>query len=109
MQDQEKLKIITDIIRQECRRQSYTARKLILFGSRATGHERPDSDWDILLVVAEPLTRQIRMKLWLPIDNALSRLGIAADIIIKNESDYERDKSDTGKVTYYAEKTGVPV
>ena len=49
------------------------------------------------------------MSLWLPMDTSLSRLGIAADIIIKSESDYQRDRTDIGKVTYYAEKSGMMV
>jgi uncharacterized protein len=109
MRNEEQLQIITEIIRQECRRQSYTMKKLLLFGSRAAGNETPESDWDFLLVVSEPLTRKVRMQVWLPIDTALSRLGIAADIIIKSEADYERDRDDIGRTTYYADKTGIEV
>lgn len=34
--------------------QAVDPQKLILFGSRATGRGRPDSDYDILIVKAEP-------------------------------------------------------
>jgi len=92
MRNEEQLHIITEILREECRRQSYTMKKLLLFGSRATGNEKPDSDWDFLIVIEEALTRNARMSLWLPMDTSLSSLGIAADIIIKSESDYQRDR-----------------
>ena len=109
MRNEKQQRVITDIIRNECRSQSRTMRKLLLFGSRTTGYDRPDSDWDFLLVVAGSLTRKQRLQLWLPIDTALARIGVAADIIIKGEAEYNRDKRDIGKMTYYAEKTGIAV
>lgn len=35
-----------------------TAAEVILFGSRARGDEKPDSDWDILVLTAEPVSVQ---------------------------------------------------
>lgn len=49
------------------------------------------------------------MMLWIPINRNLVEIGCTADIIIKYEKDFERDKTDTGKVTYYANKQGITV
>lgn len=36
--------------------------EIILFGSRARGDERPDSDWDILILTTYPVDLQIERK-----------------------------------------------
>jgi uncharacterized protein len=103
------LKKITDIIRSECAEQFVEVRNLILFGSRADGTERDDSDWDFLVIINKTLSRSEKLALWLKLDRGLVRNGCVADIIIKDEAEYFRDRDDLGKVTYYAEKSGIAV
>ena len=100
---------ITEIIRTECAEQSVEVLNLILFGSRAVGTERIDSDWDFIVVINKSFPRKERLALWQKLDRALVHNGCVADIIIKSETEYERDRDDIGKVTYYAQKTGVTV
>ncbi|NPV00545.1 MAG: nucleotidyltransferase domain-containing protein [Brevinematales bacterium] len=109
MTDNEKQSKIISIIRAECKKQNYQLKKFILFGSRAQGSPRPDSDWDFLIVLNKPISWKEKMKLWIPINRNLAEIGCTADIIIKYEKDFERDKTDTGKVTYYANKLGITV
>lgn len=46
-------KPILDLIRNTIREQEPTV-EIILYGSRARGDARPDSDWDVLVIVDKP-------------------------------------------------------
>jgi predicted nucleotidyltransferase len=98
---------IAEIIREECELNGYKIVKLILFGSRASGKNNADSDWDFLAVLDKPIEWKQKMKIWLPINRRLARLGVDADILLKSEADFKEDQFDTGKVSYYAYKYGV--
>ena len=65
--------------------------QVILFGSRARGEEREDSDVDLLIVEAEPFgkTRSRRLeavRLW----RALSRFVVPKDILVYSRDEAER-------------------
>lgn len=49
---------ITELIRKEINSIDPTA-KVILFGSRARGDARQDSDWDILILIKDTVTTEI--------------------------------------------------
>lgn len=54
-------------IKEAIYRQDPTA-EAYLFGSRARGTHRPDSDWDVLILVNEPeVTYEIEDKFWDPL------------------------------------------
>ena len=68
--------------------------KVILFGSRARGDARPDSDVDFIVIESEPFgkdrgRRAETMRIW----RALSGLGISKDILVysRDEVEYWRD------------------
>ena len=60
--------------------------KIILFGSRARGQARPDSDLDLLIVADTALPRHKRS---LPYYRALAGLGIAKDIVVHTPAEIE--------------------
>ena len=60
--------------------------KIILFGSRARGQARPDSDLDLLIVVDTALPRHKRS---IPYYRALAGLGIAKDIVVHTPAEVE--------------------
>ena len=98
---------IAEIIRKECAAQGFNVKKLILFGSRASGMHDNESDWDFITIVDKPITWNDKMKIWLPINRRLGKLGIDVDVLFKSEDDFEKDRLDTGKVSYYAYKNGI--
>ena len=61
--------------------------RIILFGSRATGRHRPDSDYDILVIVDTDLSRLDRLKLAKRIRVQLAEEFLDADVPPK-EVDY---------------------
>lgn len=74
MSEENRAKIIS-MIRDTIREAEPTA-QIILYGSRARGDAREDSDWDILTIVDKPrLTLQDRSRLQYPIWNKGMDMG----------------------------------
>ena len=81
--------------------------QIILFGSRATGRARTDSDYDLLVVEAAPYgpghsRRQQATKLWL----ALSKLRISTDILMYSQEEIARYKEWRNHVVTHAFREG---
>jgi uncharacterized protein len=56
-----------------------------LFGSRASGTARPDSDWDVAVYLREDLTPRQRFQLRLRLTADLEVLG-RADVVVLNDA-----------------------
>lgn len=82
-----------------------------LFGSRANGTEKADSDWDFIVVTKSTLSDYERRKLQAQIrilfHNALGAIGI--DIIIKSEAVFTQEKTQRNTISYDAVHHGVLV
>lgn len=94
------------LIREEFAARSIAVKHILLFGSRARGEARSDSDWDFLVVTGMKLSWAEKSDIWLKLARRLALHAISADILIKFEQDFERDRYDVGKTTYYAAKEG---
>jgi predicted nucleotidyltransferase len=81
--------------------------KTLLFGSRARGNYRVNSDWDFLVVTERELLWSEKKEIWRAISRALAKHNISADILIKSHKQFDIDTEDKGKVTYYARQEGV--
>jgi len=63
-------------------------RTVVLFGSRAQGTARADSDLDLAVICQEPeLTSQQRTKRWRTYRQALGSLGCGIDLVLQGQSD----------------------
>jgi len=80
----DKIKQITEIIIND-----YKPDKVILFGSRARGDVRPDSDVDIL-VVSDKEKNMPRYKRGLQVRVKLSNILIPKDILFYTHEDFSR-------------------
>jgi predicted nucleotidyltransferase len=77
--------------------------RVILFGSRATGRPRADSDVDLLVVVADAgNTRAVAVRLY----RLLAGVGIPKDIVVVNAGDFHRLKDVPGTLVRTAWREG---
>jgi predicted nucleotidyltransferase len=100
------LVISQEVTQRILRRLGSRVRKIILFGSRARGDARPDSDFDLLVVLSEVTPRQIR-PLRLSLYDALRGMGVNAEPWVMSEEEFEETKSVIGGLAYPAATEGV--
>ncbi|SFE11311.1 nucleotidyltransferase domain-containing protein [Nitrosomonas sp. Nm166] len=80
---------------------------IILFGSRARGDSRPDSDVDLLIVETKPFSLQrSRRKEAARLYIALKRLNISKDILLYSRDEFERWKNSSNHVIGRAVREG---
>jgi len=80
--------------------------QVILFGSRATGNARPDSDADFLVVM--PL-RKPRRRLEGDLHAAVAESEFSKDILVITREELERFRGASGTVVSAALESGVVV
>jgi predicted nucleotidyltransferase len=93
-----------DDIRDRILRSCPGARLIVLFGSRARGDARPDSDYDLLVVAppdrsANARAAEIRLALW--------EIPAAFDLVVLNPRDFDVEREFHSGVVYRALKEGV--
>jgi predicted nucleotidyltransferase len=102
--------LITDALLEEMTRtivETAKPRKVILFGSRAWGNARPQSDVDMLVIEDEPFgpqrsRRKEMARLW----HALSRFDMAKDILVYASEEADKWKESRNHVAAHALRTG---
>ncbi|MCG2727071.1 MAG: nucleotidyltransferase domain-containing protein, partial [Candidatus Methanoperedenaceae archaeon] len=69
--------------------------KILLFGSRARGNFREESDWDFLIVLKKPLDVKTKKELWFDIYKKLHEFYpfISFDIVLKDAESFEEEKT----------------
>jgi predicted nucleotidyltransferase len=87
-------------------RDSARVRRIILFGSRARGDARPDSDFDLLVVVRD-LPRKEILTLRQGLYEVLRGHGVVAEPWVMSETEFEETKTIIGGLAYPAWKEGV--
>src|SRR4051812_2724720 len=79
----------------------FAPERVILFGSRARGQQRPDSDYDLMVVIdgeAGDLERAIR--------EAIGERERHVDIIVLTPAHFEERRDDVGTMSYVADREG---
>ncbi len=72
--------------------QARNVEKIILFGSRARGNERPDSDYDLLLVVSEDFSRADKDILYDAVLDTLFETGKLVSLKIMTKQRFQQLK-----------------
>jgi predicted nucleotidyltransferase len=97
------------IIKETIENKGVKVLKIILFGSRAKGTARKDSDWDFFVIIDKKLSFNEKWDIIDEIKIKLAKLKIPNDIFLKSEDEVEESKDDVGRITYYVLKEGVEV
>jgi predicted nucleotidyltransferase len=79
-------------------------RRIILYGSRARGTALPDSDFDLLVIEAEPVSKREEMQ---RLRRAVRELSFPVDVWVMGEQEFEETKHVIGGLAYPAQKYGV--
>jgi len=81
--------------------------RVVLFGSRARGDFREDSDWDLLVIVDGSYDKETIRDFKLKVRRALIDLGITPELVVADRNIVEKYKDYKGFVYYYALSEGV--
>src|SRR5712692_7549942 len=79
-------------------------RRIILYGSRARGTASPDSDFDLLVVAAEPVSKREEIQ---RLRRAVHDLPYPVDVWVMGEREFKETKDVIGGLAYPAHKYGV--
>ncbi len=103
------LKLAKNIVAKEMSKNGLRVNRIILFGSRARGDYSEESDWDLLVIVKDELTREKKKAVLTGIYRGLAVLTGAYEVIIKTERNFEKMKSIVGSLPYEAELDGITI
>lgn len=84
-----------------------TLEEIIIFGSRARGDNRPDSDVDIFLIVDDK--GPSGWDVMATANSALWGFDIDWDVVCRNRSDYERLSASPFNLEHDVKNEGVPI
>jgi len=101
-----KLDVIKNIIQEIMQEFKIEINQIYLFGSRARGDHGKFSDYDILVVVNENITIDMKKEVSKKIRKLLARKSIDADIIIKSYNEFAYLKDKVGSIVKYADREG---
>lgn len=93
------LERIADAIRERVRPEL-----ILLFGSRARGDAREDSDYDIMIVLHDGADLERHRR---DASNALRVIGVSADVLAASVTDYQRYQHDPGFLDWLVAREGV--
>ena len=79
-------------------------RRVILYGSRAQGSATEDSDFDLLVVEKDPVSKREEMR---RLRQALSDLNYPVDVWVMGVEEFEETRNVIGGLAYPAHKYGV--
>jgi predicted nucleotidyltransferase len=79
--------------------------RIVFYGSRVTGRARPTSDYDILVVLRDPVSDWVDASLRLTdLFNTFER---PVDVQVFGESEYEESRPVAGTIAYSADHHGL--
>jgi len=96
---QPQLERIVDAIRERVRPEL-----ILLFGSRAWGNAREDSDYDLMLVLHDGADLERHRH---DAYDSLRAIGVTADVLATSVSDYRRHQHDPGFLSWRISREGV--
>ncbi|MGC9108757.1 MAG: nucleotidyltransferase domain-containing protein [Caldimicrobium sp.] len=96
------------IIREEIEKRGIKVIKIILFGSRAKGTYKEDSDWDFFVIIDKVLPFKEKREILGSIYKKLAQnIDESFEILIVSEKEFEESKKYIGTLSYEVDKEGV--
>jgi len=83
--------------------------RVILFGSRARGDFREDSDWDILVITKNKLEWRKEKEFLGELYYVFGKMRINAEVIMESSEDFGRKSKDIGYIDYWARIEGISI
>jgi len=77
--------------------------RIILFGSRARGDYKEDSDWDVLVITKEKTDWKTRKKFWLEV---VRLIPVYVDLIVVDKKTFEEKSRFVGNIAYESKLEG---
>jgi len=104
------LKKTIEIIKGEIENRGLKIFKIILFGSRAKGEAKEDSDWDFFIVINEEIDFKTKKEILSSIYKKLvEELNDDFEIVITSLRKFNEAKNVVGTLSYEVEKDGMLV
>jgi predicted nucleotidyltransferase len=107
--DEAPQRLIAETIRAEAAAAGVAVEQIVLFGSRARGDADLRSDWDVLIILKNPVSRQERIELFARFNRALARRLIPCDLIIRSKQEVQTERQRIGSIVRAALVEGVPL
>lgn len=80
---------------------------LVVFGSRASGHARSDSDLDLLVIEREPsIAPERQLPLWQELRSALGNVGVPVDLLVYGQQEAAKLSGSRWHVLGHAARHG---
>lgn len=96
MSKEEILSLAKKIITEEIEKAGFKVIEIILFGSRARGDEKPDSDWDFYVLINKEIEFKLKRILVGNITTKLIENKITADVLIQPQKVIKERENDLG-------------
>lgn len=101
-------KELADIIRTEFAQYEISVQSVYLFGSRALGTAKADSDWDFLIITQKDIERPLQRKILTRIRKRLIfEFNLDSDILVLSEKSLASTRADKGRISFYALRDGM--
>lgn len=101
------IELAKNIIKEEIEKDGLKVIRIFLFGSRAKGNYKENSDRDFYGVIDQKLHFLQKREITSRIRRRLAEQKIPNDIIIQAKDVVEERKNDVGYLTYYVLKEGI--
>ena len=79
-------------------------RRILLYGSRARGEATPGSDFDLLVVEKDPVSKREEARL---LRRQVKEVGVPADVRVMGETEFQETRGIIGGIAYPASKEGI--
>ena len=83
--------------------------KVILYGSRARGTERPDSDWDFLILLDGPVDKTLEVQIKDGLYDIELETNTVLSSIIRSESEWLSTRFEVTPLRQEIERDGIAV